>query len=129
MDGLMDESYEPVECSALESKEEEQMVSRAALRQVMWERDIALKQLAEIGKGLGEKMDDVAPAKDVVCCKDCVWHEYVHSDGDDFEVCDYYKREVMGFQFCSEAVPYKTPEEKSEFRRSVDLDEEDEDDQ
>lgn len=45
------------------------MVSRAAFEQVMWERDIALKQLAEIGKGLGEKMDDVV--SDVVYCKDC----------------------------------------------------------
>ena len=29
------------------------------LEQVEWERDTALTQLAEIGKGLGEKMDDV----------------------------------------------------------------------
>lgn len=31
------------------------------LEQVEWERDTALAQLAEIGKGLGEKMDDVRP--------------------------------------------------------------------
>lgn len=55
MDGLMDELYEPVECSALEPDDDKQMVSRAAFEQVMWERDIALKQLAEIGKGLGER--------------------------------------------------------------------------
>lgn len=60
MDGMVNEFYEPVECSALEPDEKEQMVSRAVFEQVMWERDIALKQLAEIGKGLGEKMDDVA---------------------------------------------------------------------
>lgn len=29
--------------------------------QILWERDTALAQLAEIGKGLGEKMDDVRP--------------------------------------------------------------------
>ncbi len=69
------------------------------------------------------------PTEDVVYCKDCAWHKDVEDDGDDFEVCNYYNREVMGYQFCSEAVPYKTPEEKAEFRRSVDLDEEDEDDQ
>ena len=56
------------------------------------------------------------------------YDEYVDDDGDDFEVCNYYNREVMGSQFCSEAEPYKTPEEKAEFRRSVDLDNEEEDD-
>lgn len=103
------------------------MVSRAAFEQVMWERDIALKQLAEIGKGLGEKMDDVV--SDVVYCKDCAQHEDVEDDGDDFEVCNYYNREVMGYQFCSEAEPFESPEEKAEFRRSVVLDKEDEDGQ
>ena len=34
------------------------------LEQVEWERDIALAQLAEIGKSLGEKMDDVRPVPD-----------------------------------------------------------------
>ena len=33
------------------------------LKQVYWERDTALHQLAEIGKGLGEKMDDVVERK------------------------------------------------------------------
>lgn len=61
MDGMVNEFYEPVECSALEPDGKEQKVSRAVFEQVMWERDIALKQLADIGKGLGEKMDDVAP--------------------------------------------------------------------
>lgn len=60
MDGMVNEFYEPVECSALEPDEKEQMVSRAVFEQVMWERDIALKQLAEIGNGFEEKMDDVA---------------------------------------------------------------------
>jgi len=34
------------------------------LEQVEWERDTALAQLAEIGKSLGEKMDDVRPVPD-----------------------------------------------------------------
>ena len=34
-----------------------------AFKQVMWERDTALAQLAEIGKGLGAKMDDVRENK------------------------------------------------------------------
>ena len=124
MDGMVNEFYEPVECSTLDPDEKEQIVSRAVFEQVMWERDIALEQLAEIGKGLGERMDDVFTAKDIIYCKDCAWHEYVDDDGDDFEVCNYYSREVMGSQFCSEAEPYKKPEEKAEFRRSVDLDNE-----
>nr|DAD61057.1 MAG TPA: DNA-directed RNA polymerase [Caudoviricetes sp.] len=64
-----------------------------------------------------------ADVASVVRCKDCSWHQSVDDDGDDFEVCNYYNREVMGYQFCSEAEPYKTPEEKAEFRRSVGLDE------
>lgn len=55
--------------------------------------------------------EDVAS---VVRCKDCSWYQSVDDDGDDFEVCNYYNREVMGSQFCSEAEPYKTPEEKAE---------------
>ena len=54
MDGMVNEFYEPVECSTLDPDEKEQIVSRAVFEQVMWERDIALEQLAEIGKGLGE---------------------------------------------------------------------------
>lgn len=49
--------------------------------------------------------ENVAP---VVRCKDCSWHQSVDDDGDDFEVCNYYNREVMGYQYCSEAEPYKT---------------------
>lgn len=43
-------------------------VARSAYSQVVWERDTALSQLAEIGKGLGEKMDDVPT---VVFCREC----------------------------------------------------------
>ena len=63
-----------------------------------------------------------ADVASVVRCKDCSWYQSVDDDGDDFEVCNYYNREVMGSQFCSAAEPYKTPEEKAEFRRSVGLD-------
>lgn len=34
-------------------------VSQGVVDQIRWERDTALSQLKEIGKGLGEKMDDV----------------------------------------------------------------------
>lgn len=46
-------------CPFCKSELSSDMVSDEALKQVMWERDIALGQLAEIGKGLGAKMDDV----------------------------------------------------------------------
>ena len=38
------------------------------IAQFKWERDTAIEQLHEIGKGLGSRMDDVAT---VVRCKDC----------------------------------------------------------
>ena len=38
-------------------------VPQRVVDQIKWERDIALSQLKEIGKGLGEKMDDVKPMK------------------------------------------------------------------
>ncbi len=50
-------------------------------------------------------------AVSVVRCKDCSWYQSVDDDGDDFEVCNYYNREVMGYQFCSEAEPCKTTKE------------------
>lgn len=55
-------------CSFCKSKLERDETSEEALKQVMWERDLALTQLAEIGKGLGAKMDDV---QKVVTCRDC----------------------------------------------------------
>lgn len=36
-------------------------VPQGVVDQIRWERDTALSQLKEIGKGLGEKMDDVKP--------------------------------------------------------------------
>lgn len=38
-------------------------VPQGVVDQIKWERDTALSQLKEIGKGLGEKMDDVKPMK------------------------------------------------------------------
>lgn len=58
------------------------VVSCGAYDQTDWERCVALTQLKEIGKGLGERMDDVRP---VVMCRDCkhgqgekmdFWNEY-----------------------------------------------------
>lgn len=43
-------------------------VPRQVYTQVVWERNVVLDQLASIGKGLGEKMDDV---EKVIRCADC----------------------------------------------------------
>lgn len=39
------------------------VVPRNAYNAIRWERDIMEKQLADIGKSLGQKMDDVQPVK------------------------------------------------------------------
>jgi len=66
-------------------------VDRAVYEQVAWERDTALAQLSDIGKGLGEKMDDVAK---VVRCPKCV-----HSDHNG-TYCKLDKNEVHPSYFC-----------------------------
>lgn len=44
-------------------------VSPGTLEQYIWERDCAISQLKEIGKGFGERMDDVAR---IVRCGECI---------------------------------------------------------
>lgn len=44
-------------------------VSVGTLEQFIWERNLAIGQLNEIGKDLGSKMDNVIT---VVKCKDCI---------------------------------------------------------
>lgn len=39
------------------------VVARSIIDQIRWERDLALSQLEQIGKGLGSKMDDVEEVK------------------------------------------------------------------
>ena len=34
-------------------------VSKRYADQIRWEKDVALRQLADIGKGFGERMDDI----------------------------------------------------------------------
>lgn len=53
---------------SIEEQPTADVVARSAYDQVRWERDTAIAQLAEIGKGFGETMDDVV---EVVRCKDC----------------------------------------------------------
>lgn len=57
------------------------------IEQIRWERDTAIAQLAEIGKGLGERMDDV---EKVVRCKDCKFASYEpYKDFINVYICNY----------------------------------------
>ena len=60
------------------------------------ERDMALSQLADIGAGYAEKMDDFVR---VVRCKDCKWHGDECKDGEYFCVLNLHR--VQAEQFCS----------------------------
>lgn len=59
------------------------MISESVFEQVKWERDVALSQLEEIGKGLGEKMDDIKALQvnrekkilDVTCGNRTIWFQ------------------------------------------------------
>lgn len=81
-------------------------VSQGVVDQICWERDTALSQLEQIGKGLGSKMDDiVALLKEqpkIVRCKDCKyydhfngcmsWHD-VNSNNDNWYCADGERKE------------------------------------
>lgn len=59
----------------------------SAIDQIRWERDTAIEQLSEIGKGLGERMDDV---EKVVRCKDCKFASYEpYKDFINVYICNY----------------------------------------
>lgn len=44
------------------------VVSRDCYNAILWENDVMRKQLAEIGKGFGQKMNGVAPVVRCVYC-------------------------------------------------------------
>lgn len=83
------------------------VVSKAAYDQVAWERHLAEVQLKNIGKSIGEKMDDVQP---IVRCKDC---KHFHLDYFEevygvniivaHEICDFWAGGCRTMQnaFCS----------------------------
>jgi hypothetical protein len=72
-------------------------VERGVFEQVAWERDIAIKQLADIGKSLGEKMDDVAK---VVRCRECKYYDMIDRD-DVVKACLYWKSFMSKDGYCS----------------------------
>lgn len=82
----------------LEDVEPADVVPVSAYKQVMWERDIAVEQLKQIGKGLGEVMDDVVP---VVFCKDCKFYTSMRPDIKT-GICDLNVHHMGDDGFCSE---------------------------
>ena len=58
---LLDEGCPVILLSALRLLKESP--SQGVIDQIRWERDTAIQQLYEIGKGLGQKMDDIIAAK------------------------------------------------------------------
>ena len=75
----------------LEEQSTADVVGRYAYDQVRWERDVAIAQLASIGKGFGEAMDDVGK---VVRCKDCKHFQCRHWCGscDPTDFCSHGER-------------------------------------
>ena len=57
------------------------MVKRSTFEQIKWERDVALSQLNEINKGLGEKMDNI---KELISFANFVAKEIMREDFEDF---------------------------------------------
>ena len=83
---------------ALETVPAADVVSRGAYDQCDWERCVALTQLKEIGKGLGERMDDVRP---VVLCRDCVNYGEMLSGYDHRLICHKFALTTKPDDFCS----------------------------
>lgn len=98
------------------------VVSVSAYKQVMWERDTAVEQLKQIGKGLGEVMDDVAPVvhgrwiwkpTKQYCPPDC-WYPPLSCNEETWDEkngtwledemycseCDYHNYHEIKYNFC-----------------------------
>ena len=72
------------------------VVSKAVLEQVMWERDMAMEQLQEHGIPFGGKADVVA----VVRCKDCDISTESHLMGDGWRFCKNNSQHHKDEHFC-----------------------------
>lgn len=63
-------------CNLVDTAPTIEPVKTGACEQIKWERDVAIEQLKSIGKGLGEKMDDVKPVKTGKWIYDTQFHWY-----------------------------------------------------
>ena len=55
--------YRPFLAQRINAIPSADVVLRDCYNAILWENDVMRKQLAEIGKGFGQKMNDVAPVK------------------------------------------------------------------
>lgn len=84
--------------SEVESFPEADVVPRDAYNQLHWERDVMAGQLADVGKTLGQKMDDVVP---VIRCKDCAYYDFDETYNKHWCNRTYGCTEVKPDHFCS----------------------------
>lgn len=68
---------------------EEAFMSLACLGQYMWERDVAISQLEEIGLSLGQKVDHVKEAINKQVIKDIIAEKYFYGEN---YYCPYCKK-------------------------------------
>lgn len=71
---------------------EADVVKRDCYDRILWENDVMRKQLAEIGKSFGEKMDDV---QKVVHAK---WNSQVYAKHE-CSACGFYEVEIA-YDYC-----------------------------
>lgn len=76
-------------------------VKQSVYNQVRWERDTAIEQLFQIGKGLGERMDDIVK---VVRCKDCInWERTWTTHSPDYHYCSFIEYLTYESFYCAKA--------------------------
>ena len=68
---------------------EEAFMALACLGQYMWERDVAISQLEELGLSLGQKVDHVKEAFDKQVTKDIITEKYFYGEN---YYCPYCKK-------------------------------------
>ena len=109
----------------LELASKGEVFSKEVLTQIRWERDIAISQLEEIGKSLGEKMDDV---KAVITAK---WIEKRHGYLECSNChCDTNKLDRHGYpigqdikhnkpKYCPHCGAYMTDKEEDNVKNNI----------
>lgn len=83
------------------------VVPKTAYGQAVWERDVAISQLQTIGKGLGAKMDDVAPVVhgrwEKVSTPSLLYHKFKCSEcGHEFTVAARFNYLPLLPKYCQE---------------------------
>ena len=89
-DFFSDENEKPSWCPLIEIEqfEDDKIVSLGAHLQVVWERDLAIEQLKQLGYGLGEK---------IRTCKDCK-----HKEEDNQMYCPWLCTQIEADFYCKD---------------------------